>query len=114
MSLFEISRELELSWWSSTESSFLTNLSTEKLEPRGFFLAGTFDLFPVKVVCGDTLGVLTTSDESDLSFLLNGNVTEGTASGDLTLLRFEGKILLLTSCKLWSGLFNERNKASSI
>lgn len=109
VSLLEIARELELSWWSSMESSsFLTDLSTEK-DPRGFFLGGPFDLLPVKVVCGDTLGVQTTSEDSDLSFLLNGNVTEGTTSGAFTLLLFEGNIFHLTSCKLWSGLF-EKNK----
>lgn len=81
-------------------SSFLTDFSIEKEDPRGFFLEGTFDLLPVIVVCVDTLGVLTTSDESDLSFLLNGNVTEGTTSGAFTLLLFEGNIFPLTSCKL--------------
>lgn len=86
-------------------SSFLTDFSTEKLEPRDFFLEVTLDLFPVNVVCGDTLGVLTTSDESDLSFRLNGNVIEGVTSGAFTRLRLYGKILALTSCKLWSGLF---------
>lgn len=80
----------------------------EKLEPRDFFLGVTFDLLPVIVivvlvgVCGEgeTLGAVTTSDESDLSFLLKGTTT----SGAFTLLLLYGKIFALRSCKLWSGL----------
>lgn len=77
----------------------------EKLEARKplAFLVGLV-LLPVMVTCVDTLGVLTTKDESDLSFLLAGIVIEGTASGVLAFLFFKGKILALTSCKLWSGL----------
>lgn len=83
--------------------------SMEKLEPRDFFLGVTFDLLPVIVivvlvgVCGEgeTLGAVTTSDESDLSFLLKGTTT----SGAFTLLLLYGKIFALRSCKLWSGLF---------
>lgn len=68
------------------------------------FLATALDLLPVMVAWADTLGVLTTNDDRDLSFLLAGNVCEGTASGALTFLLLKGKILVLTSCKLWSGL----------
>lgn len=79
----------------------------EKLEDRRLlaFLVG-FVLLPVMVACADTLGVLTTKDESDLSFLLAGNGTEVTTSGSgaSTFLPFKGKTLDLTSCKLWSGL----------
>lgn len=67
------------------------------------FLEG-FVLLPVIVACVDTLGVLTTKDERDLSFLLAGNGIEVTTSGAFTFLPFKGKTLALTSCKLWSGL----------
>lgn len=78
----------------------------ENLEPckAAAFLATALDLLPVIVTCVDTLGVFTTNDDSDLSFLLAGNVVEGTTSGAFTFLLLEGKILALTSCKLWSGL----------
>lgn len=71
--------------------------------PRALaFLVG-FVLLPVIVDCVDALGVLT-KDESDLSFLLAGNGCEGSASGAFSFVSFEGKILDLTSCQLWSGL----------
>lgn len=78
----------------------------ENLEPckAAAFLATALDLLPVIVTCVDTLGVSTTNDDSDLSFLLAGNVAEGTTSGAFTFLLLKGKILALTSCKLWSGL----------
>lgn len=77
----------------------------EKLELRNAFLAVAFDLLPVSVDCVDTLGVLTTNEDRDLSFLLTGNVTEGiTISGAFTFLLLKGNILALTSCILWSGL----------
>ena len=77
----------------------------EKLEARRplAFLVG-FVLLPVMVACVDTVGVLTTKDERDLSFLLAGNGTEGAGSGVFTFLPFKGKTLALTSCKVWSGL----------
>lgn len=85
VNLFKVSSELELSSWSSPEpSSFLRDFSIEKLEPHNAFLATDFVLLPVIPVCEDTLGVLTTSDESDLSFLLTGNATEVTISGAFT------------------------------
>lgn len=109
--LFEASGELELSGQSSSSSaSFLIDLSMEKLEDRRLlaFLVG-FVLLPVMVVCTDTLGVLTTKDERDLSFLLAGNGSEAataSGSGAFTFLPFKGKILALTSCLVWSGLIN--------
>jgi hypothetical protein len=70
------------------------------------FLGKGFVLLPVVVVCVETLGVQTTNDESDLSFLLvTGNATDSATSGASTFLFLYGKILDLTSCKLWSGLF---------
>lgn len=104
-SLFEVSRELELSGWSPDTSSFLMGFSMEKLEDRRplAFLVG-FVLLPVMVACADALGVITTKDERDLSFLLAGNGTEGATSGAFAFLPFKGKILALISCKLWSGL----------
>jgi len=104
--LFEVSGEHELSWRSSSNSSsFLMSFSTEKPEPcrPSAFLVG-FVLLPVMVDCVDTLGVLTTKDESDLSFLLAGNSTEGIATAAFCFLLLKGKILFLKSCKLLSGL----------
>lgn len=104
--LFEVSGKHELSWRSSSNSSsFLTSFSMGKLEPCRplAFLVG-FVLLPVMVDCVDTLGVLTTKDESDLSFLLAGNSTEGPATGAFSFLFLKGKILFLKSCKLLSGL----------
>lgn len=78
----------------------------ENLEPckAAAFLATALDLLPVMVAWVDTLGVLTTNDDRDLSFLLAGNVLEGTTSGAFIFLLLKGKILALTSCRLWSGL----------
>ena len=112
VNLFRVSGELELAGRSPTESSsFLMSFSIEKPEPLKAvaFLATDFVLLPVIVVCVDTLGVLTTKDESDLSFLLTGNVTGSTTSGAFTFLLLKGKILALTSCKLWSGLMIEKH-----
>jgi len=86
----------------------------EKLEDRRLlaFLVG-FVLLPVMVVCTDTLGVLTTKDERDLSFLLAVNGSEAatiSGSGAFTFLPFKGKILALTSCLVWSGLINGNQK----
>jgi hypothetical protein len=78
----------------------------EKLEDRRLlaFLVGSV-LLPVMVDCADTLGVLTTKDERDLSFLLAGNGTEAaTTSGSFTSLRFEGKTMYLRFSLLWSSL----------
>ena len=110
VNLVKVSGELKPSGCSSTESSsFLTGFSIGKLEPRkaDAFLDTALDLLPVIAVCVDTLGVLTTNDESDLSFLLTGNVTEAVTSGAFTFLLLKGKILILTSCKLWSGLITK-------
>lgn len=87
-----------------------------KLQPRNVaaLLATAFVRLPVMVACVDTLGVLTTNDESDLSFLLAGNVAEGKASGAFTFLLLKGKIFALTSCKLWSGLFMKINEYTYI
>ena len=87
-------------------SSFLIGSSMKKLEPRpgALFLAKDFVLLPVNSVCIDTLGVLTTNDDKDLSFLLTGSEIDGATSGDLIFLLLKGKILALISCKLWSGL----------
>ena len=104
--LFEVSGEHELSWWSSSNSSsFLMSFSMEKLDPCRplAFLAG-FVLLPVMVDCVHTLGVLTTKDESDLSFLLAGNSAEETDTGAFSFLFLKGKILFLKSCKMLSGL----------
>lgn len=57
-----------------------------KLDPLDAFLAMDFDLLPVMPTCVDTLGVLTTNDERDLSFLLAGNATGVTTSGALTFI----------------------------
>ena len=103
------------------------------------FLATDFDLFPVRTDMADILGVLTTNEERDLSFLLpiNGaersdswtgtasgtastasetegtaSVTEETVAGSLTFFLLEGKILALKSCKLWSALWINIMKAS--
>jgi hypothetical protein len=67
-------------------------------------LLSAFVLLPVNPVCIGTLGVLTTNDDSDLSFLLTGSEFVGVTSGASTFLLFNGKILALISCKLWSGL----------
>lgn len=87
------------------------DLSTKKLDPCKVeaFLATALVLLPVMVAWVDTLGVLTTNDESDLSFLLAGSVAEGITSGAFTFLLLKGKILALTSCKLWSGLITKVN-----
>ncbi|RHN49409.1 hypothetical protein MtrunA17_Chr7g0274201 [Medicago truncatula] len=73
-----------------------------KLHPRkaAAFLVAVFVLFPVKVVCVETLGALTTNDESDLSFLFGGRGVEGTTSSALTFCRLHGNILVLISCRL--------------
>lgn len=52
---------------------------------------------PVKPAGVETLGVLTTNEESDFSFLLRGNVT---ASGASTFLLLKGNIFDLISCRL--------------
>lgn len=73
-----------------------------KLHPReaADFLVPVFVLFPVKPVCVETLGALTTNDESDLSFLFAGRGVEGTTSWALTFFRLKGNILVLISCRL--------------
>ena len=101
--LFWESWELELTGWSSAESSFLVCSSTAKPPRIAAFLAA-FVLLPVKPVCIGTLGVLTTNEDSDLSFLLTGSEFVGVTSGASTFLLFRGKILALISCRLWSGL----------
>jgi hypothetical protein len=105
--LFEVSGELELSGQlSNNSSSCWIDFSMEKLEDRRLlvFLVGSV-LLPVMVDCADTLGVLTTKDERDLSFLLAGNGAEAaTTSGSFTSLRFEGKTMYLRFSLLWSSL----------
>ena len=100
VNFLSVSGELALSVWSS--SSFFTPLLVnEPLLPRTSFLMRDFVvLFPVVPVCAESLGVFTTKDEIDLSFLLAGNVI----SRSLSLFRFRGNILALRSCKMWSGL----------
>lgn len=71
-----------------------------KLGPRKALLATAFVRCPLKPVWLDTRGVLITSEERDLSFLLTGNETEGTTRGVSTFLLLEGKIFAITSCKL--------------
>lgn len=85
-----------------------------KLHPRkaAAFLATFLDLLPVKpLLCIDTLGVFTTNEDSDLSFLFTGNEAKGETSGALIFLLLRGNILALISCKLWSGLrrINKKN-----
>lgn len=67
VNLFKLLGEPELSGWSST------GFSTVKVEPLDAFRAVDFDLLPVMPDCVETLGVLITNDERDLSFLLAGN-----------------------------------------
>lgn len=80
--------------------------STEKVDSReaASLLLAYFVLFPVITFWGDTLGVLTPNDDRDLSFLFAGNGTEATSSIAMAFGFSEGKILVLRSCKLWSGL----------
>ena len=107
MILLSVSGELEPSWRSSPESSsFLGVSSAVGLPPLGTdpFLTPALVLLPVTPACIDTLGVLTTKDDSDLSFLLAGGETEAGTSGASTFLLFKGNILALMSCRLWSGL----------
>ena len=99
VTLFWESCELELTGWSSAESSFLVCSSTAKT-PR----IAAFILLPVKPVWIGTLGVLTTNEDSDLFFLLSGSEFVGVTSGASTFLLFRGKILALISCRLWSVL----------
>lgn len=83
--------------------------------PRTSFLVTAFVLFPVVPACAETLGVFTTKEEIDLSFLLVGNVIEDTTSGALSFLRFRGNILALKSCKMWSGLkYMHKNGTGSL
>lgn len=72
----------------------------EKLGPRRDLLATVFVRRPVKPVWLDTRGVLITSEERDLSFLLTGNETEGKTAGVSTFPLLEGKTFAITSCKL--------------
>ena len=100
--LFWESCELELTGWSSAESSFLLCSSTAKT-PR----IAAFILLPVKPIWIGTLGVLTTNEDSDLFFLLTGSEFVGVTSGASTFLLFRGKFwpLYLADCGLsciWS------------
>lgn len=100
MILFSVSGELDPSRRSSMESSsFLGVSSVAGLAPLGaeLFLTPALVLLPVTPACMDTLGVLTTKDDSDLSFLLAGGETEGATSGASTFLPLRGKILALIS-----------------
>lgn len=77
------------------------NSSTEKVGSREAesLLTEDFVLFPVITVWDDTLGMLTPSDDRDLSFLLVGNGIAN--SSGATAFDFSGgKILALKSCKL--------------
>ena len=78
----------------------MAGLATLGAEP---FLPALF-LLPVTPACMDTLGVLTTNDDSDLSFLLAGGEFTGVTSGSAICLLLGGKILALISARLLSGL----------
>lgn len=97
--LLIVSAELVLSSCSSELSSFLIGSPCEPV----VFLAVAFDLLPVRLLCAAMRGVLTTNEESDLSFLRTGNVA-GATSGALIFLLFSGNSFALTSWRLWSGL----------
>lgn len=68
------------------------------------FFGPGFDLLPLRLGLAGTLGVLTTNEDRDLSFLLAGNGIEHTASGAPELILLEGKSLNLSSRKLLSPL----------
>jgi hypothetical protein len=63
------------------------------------FLATALVRRPVKLV-GFTFGVLTTSEEIDLSFLLVGSESGDGTSSALIFFLLNGKSFDLTSCKL--------------
>jgi hypothetical protein len=82
--------------------SFFTGLSVVGPTPRkaaAAFLVTTLDRRPVDPV-GVNLGVGTTNEEIDLSFILSGGEIGDAASSALIFLRLNGKILDLTSCRL--------------
>lgn len=70
------------------------------------FLVTTFVRRPVDPV-GVNLGVWTTNEEIDLSFLLLGGESGDATSSALIFFLLKGKILDLTSCRLWSALNTE-------
>jgi len=77
--------------------------SRRKLHPRkaaAAFLVLVLVLFPVKPGCIETLGALTTNDESDLSFLLVGSDIEDKTSWALIFFLLNGNTFDLISCKL--------------
>lgn len=81
--------------------SWISGLSPQNVAA---FLAAALVRLPCKDVCAAIWGMLTTNDESDLSFLLAGNVTRGKFSRASIFLLFNGNILDLKSCRLWSAL----------
>jgi len=109
--LFELAGKLELwEWLSQLSNSFFTGSSIigprpckEAAAAAAAFLATALVRRPVKPVVF-TLGVLTTSEEIDLSFLLVGSAIEDATSSALIFFLLNGKSFDLTSCKLWSAL----------
>ena len=95
------SGELERVGWSSADSG---ELKPEARRAAVAFLTPALDLLPVNPVCIGTLGVLTTRDDKDLSFLFAGSAIEGTTSDALTFFLLKGNIFPRISCRLWSGL----------
>lgn len=105
MILLRVSGELKSSIRSSS-FSFLPHSLIGGLGALKFaaLLTTALVLFPVKVDWAAILGVLTTNDDIDRSFLLTGEGTEGVTSGAVTFFPLGGKIFALMSCRLWSGL----------
>lgn len=108
LSLLGESCELDPAAVSSAEDSFFLLFSSSKTKVEflelAALLARAFVLLPVVPVCIDTLGALTTKDESNLSFFFGCGGAGGKTSGASIFLLLRGKILALMSCKLWSGL----------
>lgn len=105
------SLKLDVARQSSASSSLFIGSSISNPLKAAAFLPAAFVLLRVKPLCVATRGVLTTNEESDLSFLLIGNEMEGTSSGASTFLLLKGKILDLTSLILWSGLCTSNVKS---
>lgn len=108
LSLLGESCELEPAAISSAEDSFILLFSSSKTKVEfrelATLLARALVLLPVAPICIETLGVLTTKDDSNLSFFFGCSGARGKASGASIFLLLSGKILALMSCKLWSGL----------
>ena len=115
--LFELAGKLELwEWLSQLSNSFFTGSSIigprpckEAAAAAAAFLATALVRRPVKPV-DFTLGVLTTSEEIDLSFLLVGSEIGDATSSALIFFLLNGKSFDLTSCKLWSALKITKSK----